>query len=136
MNRIKITSVDYHRNGSAGTGFYVVLFQRERGKSIERFVATVFPERRSIAVLDIDLLTAGNIRFAENSWDGPEFEDECRRAILTRAEKLAHPPIEDEERREVLYGKHACVPYSRDGSLIVAESKIGTCVICGIRIAE
>lgn len=79
--KINITNITHHRNGVAANGFAVVLFTTGRGKSRQNMVATVFPERGNIAVLDADMTAAGNIKFGENSWRGDEFESQLRSAI-------------------------------------------------------
>ena len=78
-----IKAITYHRNGVAGNGFHVVLFDgshpdHEAGKNM---VATVFPDAGNVAVLDADLAAAGNIVFAQNSWRGDIFEADLRAAI-------------------------------------------------------
>lgn len=80
---IKIKAIDYHRNGVSGCGFNVVLFRsRDDGGKWRNMVATVFPERGCVAVLDVDETAAGNIEFANgNSWRGDHFEDLLRDAI-------------------------------------------------------
>ena len=83
--KLKITKLDYHRNGVAGNGFHVVLFKWRDGDGVRRqMVATVFSEPGSLAVLDIGETAAGNIDFAMgNSWRGDDFEPELRAAIAT-----------------------------------------------------
>lgn len=75
---IKVKDVQHHRNGVAGTGFWVVLF----GKDGRNYVATAFDgEERCIATLDVDLLFQNNIKFGENSWRYEEFADDVLNAI-------------------------------------------------------
>ena len=149
---MKIREVAYHRNGVAGTGFHVVFFTEgaKGGSTRRRKIAVVFPRRREIAVFDVERLAAGVIGGGGpgasidkrnawdgpecNAWDGPEFEDAVREAILDYEAKRAQGTLSDEERRDLLYGKHECLPYTRDGGLIRAEEKIGTCVVCGVRV--
>lgn len=91
---IKIREIAYHRNGVAGEGFHVVLFDwPEPGarKPARHMVATVFPLHEEdgeadwngrISVFDVDQLAAGNIAFAAgNSWRGDDFEPELRAAV-------------------------------------------------------
>lgn len=75
--KIKVLSVEFHRNGVLGNGFYVVLFTHESTKK----VAIVFDEPGNVAVLDVGLLAQNNIEFGENSWRGDEFESELRKAV-------------------------------------------------------
>lgn len=74
--KIKILSIEYHRNGVMGNPFYVVLFKHEGTTK----VATVFEEQGSVAVLDVGLLAEGVIEYP-NRWRGDDFERELREAI-------------------------------------------------------
>lgn len=81
---MEVTSVEYHRNGVGGTGFYVVQFTAEDdvssrdypcaddGGQRRNFVATVFPEAGNVAVLATDDF--------EDKWRGDHFEDNLRYA--------------------------------------------------------
>lgn len=79
--KLKIIQTDRHRNGVAGTPFEVVLFKvaREQGRK----VAILFDEPGNCAVLDVNLLAAGDIAFGSNSWRGDEYEPALRAAIGT-----------------------------------------------------
>jgi hypothetical protein len=75
----RVLSSAYHRNGVAGNGFYVVLFRDDDGATK---VAIQFPEQdaegeslpsMNTAVLQVDLLAAGNVAFGENSWRGDHY---------------------------------------------------------------
>ena len=80
--RIKIVSSAYHRNGTSGEGFYVVLFKWRDGNRHRNMMATIFEGRGRLAVLDADETAKGNIAFAQgNSWRGDDFEPELRIAI-------------------------------------------------------
>lgn len=77
----KLIAIDYHRNGVGGNGFHVVLFTSEEDHA-GMFVATVFDELGSVAVLNVPLLTEGCIEFARgNSWRGDRFEPWLRAQI-------------------------------------------------------
>ena len=132
MKHIKVLEVAHHRNGIGGTGFYVVRFDEDR----QRKVAVVFPERGSIAVLDVDLLAADVIAFGENSWHGNTYEDAVREATLAYEEQRSKNSILNAERLALRYGEHDCVPYTREGGLILAEEKYGTCAVCGERVGS
>ena len=93
---IKVTAIDYHRNGICGEGhrngicgegFYVALFDWNDGLHTRPMLGVVFPERDGqpsmrTAVFDRNLLAAGNIAFAGgNSWRGDQFAGPLHRAI-------------------------------------------------------
>ena len=86
------TTVDHHRNGVSGVGFYVCHFDSEYG----RMMAVVFDpdewdedEYKSraempfhncrVAVFNEEQLP--DTRFGHNSWRGDEFSERCYRAI-------------------------------------------------------
>jgi hypothetical protein len=77
---IDVTDVAYHRNGVGGNGFHVVLFTDPEIPG-HTFVATVFEEPHSIAVLATNLLAVGDVAFGSNSWRGDNYERDCREAI-------------------------------------------------------
>lgn len=81
--RIKVvTSIAYHRNGSAGLPFYVVMFRGRPSPSapLQNFMA-IIPNTNEeqvdglmpCFVLDTDLLAKGVTEFGENSWRGDTF---------------------------------------------------------------
>lgn len=72
--------IAFHRNGICGAPFHVVLFD-DAGPQGSRKVALVFDQPGHVAVLDVALLTEGNIQFGENSWRGDAFEPVLRRLI-------------------------------------------------------
>lgn len=75
--KLKITKIDYHRNGVAGNGFHVVLFTwRNRN-----MVATVFEGAGNCAVLDMYETAMGHLEYPENRWRGDDFEPQLRAAI-------------------------------------------------------
>ena len=80
--KLKILSIQHHRNGVHGNSFYAVTFTEGRGKSKGRKVGLVFRERGNCAILDIDLLNAGNITFGQNSWRYEDYADDLREAIV------------------------------------------------------
>lgn len=95
MNKLTITSSDYHRNGVCGEGFYVFLFRDNVEK--RNMMAVVFPldggkfysvdekNRQEwngrVSVFDVDLVAQGNIVFGVNSWRGDHYEAELRKYI-------------------------------------------------------
>jgi len=88
--KISNTQVAYHRNGVAGIGFYVVTFtwKDPDTRKPRHMVATVFPKRGEVAVLDIDETTKDNIAFAKgNSWRGDDFEEALHQAIAEHDEE-------------------------------------------------
>lgn len=128
---LKIKSVAYHRNGSAGTGFYVVLFSEGRGKTKHAMVGVIFPGYGEVAVFDVGQLAAGNIAFGEgNSWNGPEFEGELRAAVLAFEMSRCASSMSSCERRDFTFGQHLCYPFepcaicgeSRDSPLFYCEA--------------
>jgi hypothetical protein len=80
----KIKSVDYHRNGVGGKGFYVAIVEDlfGDGGSEGDFLVITFPTQdydgsetevsdyRYTAAFKMDLLANGEIRFGVNSWRG------------------------------------------------------------------
>lgn len=76
--KVVIERVAYHRNGIAGNGFHVILFQQLDGT---KMVGTIFEEAGNIAVFDRDLVGQHKIDFCENSWRGDEFEQALREAV-------------------------------------------------------
>lgn len=84
---LKIKSVDRHRNGVHGATFDIILFD-ERDGGLSHKVAIVFDNPNHVAVLDVDLLCAGNIKRGENSWRGDDYEPFLRKE-LDRREKIA-----------------------------------------------
>jgi hypothetical protein len=81
---LRLKDVSHHRNGCSGNPFYVVRFRDNR----QEFVAVVFEDERSVAVLDLELLSQGVIAFGENSWRGDDYEPFLRRCIAAYDEKL------------------------------------------------
>ncbi len=75
MKTAIIEKLDYHRNGISGEGFHVAIIDCPEGG---RMVAIRFPDTETsniqCAVLNIDMLAAGNIEFgAGNSWRGDHY---------------------------------------------------------------
>ena len=85
--KLKIIAADRHRNGVAGNPFEVVLFKVHRDFGTK--VAVLFDEPGNCAVLDVNLLAAGDIAFGSNSWRGDDFEQRLRKAIADRDLSLA-----------------------------------------------
>jgi hypothetical protein len=86
--KLKTLVIAHHRNGVGGAPFDVILF-KEYGKGGSRKVGIVFDEPNYCAVLDIDLLAAGNIAFGINSWRGDDYEPHLRKAIQQQDAKGA-----------------------------------------------
>lgn len=79
---MRIVKVERHRNGISGAPFNVVLFDFEGASGDQRnMVGIVFDDEGVVAVLDRDLLAAGEMAFGANSWRGDNFEPRLRRAI-------------------------------------------------------
>lgn len=79
---MRIVKIDRHRNGISGASFNVVLFDFEDASGEQRsMVGIVFDDKGAVAVLDRDLLAAGEITFGVNSWRGDYFEPFLRRMI-------------------------------------------------------
>jgi hypothetical protein len=78
--KIEIVDIQHHRNGVMGEPFYAITFTEEGSRK----VATVFQANWHVAVLDIDLLAAGNITFGENSWRGDNYAPQLRAAIAAK----------------------------------------------------
>jgi len=73
--------VSYHRNGSYGNGFHVVLFDAPIEGELRHFVATVFKGQGNVAILESSLLADGVFKFGENSWRCESFEEKLRAEI-------------------------------------------------------
>ena len=74
--RLKIMDIATHRNGISGEPFDVVLFHDGTSKK----VGVVFYAPFHCAVLDITMLSVGNITFGINSWRGDQYEPYLRKA--------------------------------------------------------
>jgi len=92
-----IVAIDYHRNGICGAPFYAIVFDSTEGR---RMVATVFDEPCTVAVLDIGLLSEGNVEFGVNSWRGDVYEGQLREAIVAYNEALQAKWAKEEEAEE------------------------------------
>ena len=85
---LKFGAIAYHRNGVGGHGFHVVLFRASTDGKERNMVAVCFDERpECTAVLDVDLVAAGNVAMGENSWRGDVWADEL--APLLKAHEEA-----------------------------------------------
>ena len=92
VKRIKVRTIDYHRNGVGGAPFYLVIFDEDKSADPDdqgRKVAIVFELPDHCAVLDIRKLAAGDSAFGSNSWRGDEYEPHLRKAILSHQGKGA-----------------------------------------------
>ena len=81
--------VSYHRHDGDGMTFHAVLFT-DRGPDGGRKLAILFDESTHVAVLDLDLLAAGNIAFGSNSWRGDLYAAPLR-AMIAQHHRTAHP---------------------------------------------
>lgn len=84
---IDVDCIAYHRNGVCGDPFFVVTFATNMIDGTHHFVATCFFAYNNelnryenysmpkVAMLDRDLLTAGDVVFGSNSWRGDRFAD-------------------------------------------------------------
>jgi hypothetical protein len=79
--KIKVTDIDYHRNGISGAPFYAVTFNWKDDKATRHMVAAVFRGPGQVAVLDAGMASKGNVTFGSNSWRGDHFEASLRLAI-------------------------------------------------------
>lgn len=87
---MKVISADYHRNGVSGVPFRVAIvenpFDGEQEEGRTFLVITMADEDGeydllSTAVLAMDKLAEGEIRFLHNSWRGDHVSEEAHRAI-------------------------------------------------------
>ena len=85
---MKLTIIDIarHRNGVTGAPFDVVLFAADDESphpDIQgRKVAILFETQGCCAVLDMEMLAAGDIAFGSNSWRGDHYETGLRTAVI------------------------------------------------------
>lgn len=81
---INIQEIAFHRNSISGSPFYVIRF---RWKPVdmdveENFLATLFEQMGTCAVIGLDRLNTQGVKFAAgNSWRGDHFEPALRFAI-------------------------------------------------------
>lgn len=80
---ITVTDLALHRNGVDGIPFHVALFSDPYGLK----VGILFTTDRHCAVLALDQLAEGDIRFGSNSWRGDWYEDLLREAVEIRYEE-------------------------------------------------
>jgi hypothetical protein len=86
---IQVQDIAHHRNGICGAPFYAVRFRwQEEGEHFPRLMlGIVFPVELGdcvTAVLDVDMLMAGDVAFGSNSWRGDHFDGPLRQAILDK----------------------------------------------------
>lgn len=74
-----VTDVQWHRNGVSGVGFYVgFVDDPENGK----MVVVRFPGRDiRTAVLNVQMLAEGSVKFGHNSWRGDHYDSAMLEAI-------------------------------------------------------
>lgn len=81
MNKLTLKSIDYHRNGISGIGFYVAIATEVEDGETRKMVIIRFTEIDAdcggvvCAALDINLLAQGNIQFGQNSWRGDHYHE-------------------------------------------------------------
>lgn len=87
LSTFKATAASVHRNGVSGTPFKVVLFKFTEDGVTRNMVGIQFQDDdgtydlAATAVLDVDMLKAGEIEFAGgNSWRGDHFADDIKKA--------------------------------------------------------
>jgi hypothetical protein len=75
---MELTRLDhsYRRNGISGAPFDVVRFHDPEAGPM---LGVGFPGPGGVAVLNLDKLTAGDIAFGSNSWQGDRYEPAPRR---------------------------------------------------------
>jgi hypothetical protein len=78
--KLRIETIQHHRNGVGGAPFHVVLFQ-DSGELGSRKVAIVFDTEWHTAILDVTKLASGDVAFGSNSWRGDHYEPLLRRSI-------------------------------------------------------
>lgn len=78
--KLTIIAIARHRNVVGGAPFDVALF-KERGQGGSLKLGILFDEPGHCAVLDVALLSAGDIAFGSNSWRGDDYERPLREAI-------------------------------------------------------
>ena len=84
MEKLDIQESSFHRNGISGNGFYAIRFQwkPEDSKDPENFLAIMFDEPGSCAVVSLDRIDEHGVAFARgNSWRGDHFESTLRRHV-------------------------------------------------------
>jgi len=82
--KIKLIDSAYHRNGIAGEGFDVALFEHDGEEFLGIILSRWAGEQLGSIpcfVLRMDLLKENNIRFFENSWRGDTFASALRDAL-------------------------------------------------------
>jgi hypothetical protein len=82
--KIKVTHIASHRNGIGGAPFHVVLFEVLGGTQ----VGIVFDEPDHCAVLNVQKLAQGDIKFGSNSYRGDMYEPLLRKAISEHEEAI------------------------------------------------
>ena len=82
--KIQVTNIAFHRNGISGAPFHAVLFQDTDGTQL----GIVFDEPHHCAVLNVQKLAQGDIKFGSNSYRGDMYEPLLRKAIREHEEAL------------------------------------------------
>ena len=111
---MKISKIDYHRNGICGEGFHVGIIQDDDGSDKlfihfanyddEGYLKKDGPVRT--AILDVDLVAKREIAFCVNSWRGDHYNDMIQDALIEEEKKevaeLFELEVVDEENEFVL----------------------------------
>jgi hypothetical protein len=80
--KIKVSEIEYHRNGISGEGFYAVRFTSQS----LNFIATVFDRPGCVSVICLDYIADHGVGIC-NKWRGDEFAPAIRKAIKAREKK-------------------------------------------------
>lgn len=72
---VTIVSADYHRNGVGSAPFYAILFDDAKQG---RMLACLFEDPAHCAVVNVEKLADGDIRFGSNSWRGDAYAHALR----------------------------------------------------------
>lgn len=71
----QLNSIAHHRNGICGEPFYVALFRDDDGSTKVAITFHNHPAECRTAVLNVEMLAAGNVTFGENSLRGDLYHD-------------------------------------------------------------
>tara|TARA_Y100001938_G_scaffold105117_1_gene143456 strand:- start:580 stop:1020 length:441 start_codon:yes stop_codon:yes gene_type:complete len=89
-NGPRVSSIDYHRNGVCGEGFFTGFVYCPEQKRELLFVHFPDPETKNpttdsthwepvrTAILDPDLVAEKNVEFGQNSWRGDYYHEACK----------------------------------------------------------
>jgi hypothetical protein len=86
--KIKVSEIEYHRNGISGEGFYAVRFTSRNCDESLDFLATVFDRPGCVSVICLDYIAEHGVGIS-NKWRGDEFAPAIRKAIKAHAKKAS-----------------------------------------------